>query len=300
MPENHQYRLKLRPPGENPSNEPPTTVMSTPGEISGLACCCVTSGITTMPINGLSAAVSSAIRPPALRSWSANSPNKSRSPRRRRSPRRLRQRRRNRHCSPASPTTRCSAMACRPNGLMRYAGLTRTRCSTLPSGCRKRLLKRSSTSRPALPLPERIPAEADPFTHPDAQRRFRVLTNIEELERALDYPWEKWAVFLHPAQRGIVERDYGGPPRISGSAGTGKTIVALHRAVALARRHPDAQVLLTTFSKALANALRLRLHILTDNETRTSPTKSSSTGSPGSATVIYGRVRSAQIWHRLR
>ena len=37
MPENHKYRLKPRPPGENPSNEPPTTVMSTPGEISGLA-----------------------------------------------------------------------------------------------------------------------------------------------------------------------------------------------------------------------------------------------------------------------
>ena len=36
MPENHKYRLKPRPPGENPSNEPPTTVMSTPGEISGL------------------------------------------------------------------------------------------------------------------------------------------------------------------------------------------------------------------------------------------------------------------------
>jgi superfamily I DNA/RNA helicase len=54
--------------------------------------------------------------------------------------------------------------------------------------------------------------------------------------------------------------------RTSGSAGTGKTIVALHRAVAVARRHPDARVLLTTFSKALANALRLRLRTLTDNE----------------------------------
>ncbi len=115
-------------------------------------------------------------------------------------------------------------------------------------------------------LPQRTPVEADPFTHPDAQRRFRVLTNIEELERALDFPWDKWAVFLHPAQRRLVERDYNGPARISGSAGTGKTIVALHRAVALARRHPDARVLLTTFSKALANALRLRLRTLTDNE----------------------------------
>src|SRR6266851_2287642 len=59
---------------------------------------------------------------------------------------------------------------------------------------------------------------------------------------------------------------YNGPARISGSAGTGKTIVVLHRAVALARRHPQARVLLTTFSKALANALRIRLRTLTGNE----------------------------------
>lgn len=110
------------------------------------------------------------------------------------------------------------------------------------------------------------PDDSDPFNHPDAQRRFRVLENVEELERALDYPWEKWTVFLHPAQRQMVERDYGGPVRISGSAGTGKTIVALHRAVFLARKHPDAKVLLTTFSKSLANALRVKLGRLVGNE----------------------------------
>ena len=93
-----------------------------------------------------------------------------------------------------------------------------------------------------------------------------MLTNIEELERALDFPWEKWTVFLHPAQRQLVERNYTGPARISGSAGTGKTIVAFHRAVALARRHPEARVLLTTFSKALANALKGRLQYLIGNE----------------------------------
>ena len=109
-------------------------------------------------------------------------------------------------------------------------------------------------------------ADADPFAHPDAQRRFRVLTNVEELERALEYPWEKWSIFLHPAQRRFVERDYGGPARISGSAGTGKTVVALHRAVLLARRHPEAKVLLTTFSKTLANALRTKLHRMVGNE----------------------------------
>lgn len=101
--------------------------------------------------------------------------------------------------------------------------------------------------------------DVDPFDHPDAQRRFRVLENVDELALALDYPWEKWTVFLHPTQRQLVERDFSGPVRISGSAGTGKTIVALHRAVFVARRNPQARVLLTTFSKSLANALKVKL-----------------------------------------
>ena len=88
----------------------------------------------------------------------------------------------------------------------------------------------------------------------------------EELERALDYPWEKWAVFLHPAQRAIVERDFSSPARVSGTAGTGKTIVALHRAVHLARANPASRVLLTTFSEALANALGDRLRVLVRSE----------------------------------
>ena len=99
----------------------------------------------------------------------------------------------------------------------------------------------------------------DPFQHPDAQRRFRVMTNVEELARALDYPWEQWAVFLHPAQQAVVERHFNGPARVSGSAGTGKTVVALHRAAHLARTNPDVRVLLTTFSGTLASALRVKL-----------------------------------------
>ena len=102
--------------------------------------------------------------------------------------------------------------------------------------------------------------------HPDAQRRFRVMANVEELTRALDFPWEKWTVFLHPEQRQWVERDYLGPARVSGSAGTGKTIDALHRAVYLARANPDARVLLTTFSDALAGALLTRLNRLVSNQ----------------------------------
>jgi mRNA-degrading endonuclease RelE of RelBE toxin-antitoxin system len=109
---------------------------------------------------------------------------------------------------------------------------------------------------------------ADPFEHPDAQRRFRVMNNVEELERALDFPWDKWSIFLHPSQRAIVEDDYAGPARVSGSAGTGKTIVALHRAVFLARKYPDSRILLTTFSDTLANALSLQLKRLISNEPR--------------------------------
>jgi mRNA-degrading endonuclease RelE of RelBE toxin-antitoxin system len=115
---------------------------------------------------------------------------------------------------------------------------------------------------------ERTPDRIDPFAHPDAQRRFRVINNIEELERALEFPWDKWTVFLHPEQRQCVEREYTGPARVSGSAGTGKTIVALHRAVFLVRSHPNARVLLTTFSDTLADALRTKLKRLVSNEPR--------------------------------
>ncbi|MBK8467563.1 MAG: DEAD/DEAH box helicase [Chloracidobacterium sp.] len=108
----------------------------------------------------------------------------------------------------------------------------------------------------------------DPFAHPDAMRRFRVMNNVEELKLALEYPWDKWAIFLHPVQQELVEKNYSGPARVSGSAGTGKTIVAIHRAVHLARSNPDSRVLLTTFSNTLANALKKKLRLLISSEPR--------------------------------
>jgi mRNA-degrading endonuclease RelE of RelBE toxin-antitoxin system len=108
----------------------------------------------------------------------------------------------------------------------------------------------------------------DPFDHPDALRRFRVLESVEELARALDYPWDKWTVFLHPEQQQLVEHDYTGPARVSGSAGTGKTVVAIHRAAYLARENTDSRVLLTTFSDALARHLQNQLNRLISSEPR--------------------------------
>ncbi|MDR0306376.1 MAG: UvrD-helicase domain-containing protein [Chitinispirillales bacterium] len=109
---------------------------------------------------------------------------------------------------------------------------------------------------------------ADPFEHPDAKRRFRIVHNIEELKQALDFPLDKWSVFLHPQQREFVEREFNGAARVSGSAGTGKTIVALHRAVYLAKKYHDTRVLLTTFSEPLANALRNKLKVLLKHSPR--------------------------------
>jgi mRNA-degrading endonuclease RelE of RelBE toxin-antitoxin system len=114
----------------------------------------------------------------------------------------------------------------------------------------------------------KLPAGADPFAHPDAQRRFRSMGNHDELAAALNFPWEKWTVFLHPDQRALVERDYAGPARVAGSAGTGKTIVALHRAVHLARHNRTSRILLTTFSQTLANALDTKLRCLLASEPR--------------------------------
>jgi len=135
----------------------------------------------------------------------------------------------------------------------------------LPAEAAEALLELATGGQPKLP---KVPEPVAPFEHPDAQRRFRVMSSAEELERALSFPWDKWTIFLHPEQRELVEADYAGPARISGSAGTGKTIVALHRAAYLARTNPDARVLLATFSEPLAHALRIKLRRLIGSDPR--------------------------------
>ena len=78
-----------------------------------------------------------------------------------------------------------------------------------------------------------------------------------ELQRLVSAPIEDWMIFLHPDQRPLVDRRFNGPARVRGSAGTGKTVVALHRAAALAKRFAgessgnDVPVLFTTFVRNL-------------------------------------------------
>jgi hypothetical protein len=130
----------------------------------------------------------------------------------------------------------------------------------LPAEASEALLEYAVTGKLVTPAP--LPLVADPFAHPDALRRIRLIANQEELEQALAFPWEKWGVFLHPSQRALVERSFAGPARVAGSAGTGKTIVAIHRAVRLARDNPTAKVLLASFSEPLAAELAKKVLVL--------------------------------------
>ena len=87
---------------------------------------------------------------------------------------------------------------------------------------------------------------------PESRMRFAVAADEMELEAMLNAPLERWRVFLHPSQRRVVERDWNGPVRLLGGAGTGKTVVAMHRARWLVRNAPECRVLFTTFTRNLA------------------------------------------------
>ena len=86
------------------------------------------------------------------------------------------------------------------------------------------------------------------------------------LKRILDAPLEQWRVFLHPSQRLYVEHDYHGPFRLLGGAGTGKTVVAMHRAKRLAARllrsGSRQKVLFTTYSRNLATDIASNLKLI--------------------------------------
>ena len=159
----------------------------------------------------------------------------------------------------------------------------------LPGEASEALLEYAATG--ALPALSSAPVTADPFAHPDALRRIRPIADQDELEQALAFPWEKWGVFLHPSQRHLTDRSFAGPARVAGSAGTGKTIVAIHRAVRLARENPDARILLASFSQPLADAMAKKLLVLAPE-----------TGGivPRITTALVPRHRRADVSARIR
>lgn len=98
---------------------------------------------------------------------------------------------------------------------------------------------------------------------PASKMQFTYIEGSDELRRVIEGgDFAAWRIFLHPEQRQYAEKDYSGPFRLSGGAGTGKTVVAIHRARNLLRGDPDARIILTTFNKTLAKNLETDLEAL--------------------------------------
>lgn len=103
------------------------------------------------------------------------------------------------------------------------------------------------------------------ITAPVSRSTYKLLENQEELSEVLGQPLAHWKIFLHPFQVSLVEKDYNGPARITGGAGTGKTVVAIHRARHLMRQLPadnTKAILFTTYTRNLAQAIESDLRNL--------------------------------------
>lgn len=86
------------------------------------------------------------------------------------------------------------------------------------------------------------------------KRRFVELTDDDALQRILDNDMDKWQLFLHPSQQKLVDADYKGTMKVSGGAGTGKTVAALHRLKHLSG-NTEAKILFTTYTRTLRENL---------------------------------------------
>lgn len=124
------------------------------------------------------------------------------------------------------------------------------------------------------PVPAKVKVDVEDFaaalSRMQSQRRFVVVESENELQAMLNAPLEKWRVFLHPSQRNLVQKNWSGPVSVLGGAGTGKTVVAIHRAKWLVSKvfiNKNDCILLTTFTKNLADDIRNNLrHICSKDQ----------------------------------
>ena len=93
-----------------------------------------------------------------------------------------------------------------------------------------------------------------------SKKSFVIVDGEEELQAIMQEPLEKWRIFLHPTQRKVVGKKFNGSARVLGGAGTGKTVVAMHRAKMLAADlEADEKILFTTYTKNLAEDIKENL-----------------------------------------
>lgn len=100
--------------------------------------------------------------------------------------------------------------------------------------------------------------DKDPMQSNNALKHTFIVTDDSQLEEVLNGSFEKWKLFLHPSQRTLAYHNYNGPVKVTGGAGTGKTVCALHRAKYLTEKAGlfDKPVLFTTYTKSLTQYLQ--------------------------------------------
>lgn len=91
--------------------------------------------------------------------------------------------------------------------------------------------------------------------------------SVEAYQKIVEGEIEQWRVFLHPSQAKLINTDFSGPVKVLGEAGTGKTIVALHRAKRLAQAS-SARILFTTLTSNLASDIEKNLSLICDLKTK--------------------------------
>lgn len=123
---------------------------------------------------------------------------------------------------------------------------------------------------------EAAPIDTEDFeaalARPTTQTSFAVAETPEDAQRIVEQSIEAWRVFLHPMQRALAyDKRWNGPARLTGGPGTGKTVVAMHRAYALARRLAERsqngrRILFTTYTRTLAEDVERNLELLGGKE----------------------------------
>jgi hypothetical protein len=108
---------------------------------------------------------------------------------------------------------------------------------------------------PPPPLPANAPlSESEAVT-----QNLTFVRSKDELRFLLDAPMAKWIAFLHPSQKKLVQGDFKGAVKVTGSAGTGKTVVAMHRAKQLAAQ--GQRVLVTSYVQTLCRNIERNLQL---------------------------------------
>jgi superfamily I DNA/RNA helicase len=138
--------------------------------------------------------------------------------------------------------------------------------------------------------------------------RVVLVSGPDELMEVFAYPFALWRTYLHPSQHRVAYGTFGGPARVTGGPGTGKTVTALHRVRHLASASgPARSILLTTFTKTLVESLESDLRMLVEDQRRLERIDVRHVDQLANkvTTAAHGRLRllsaaeEKEVWHRL-